>query len=158
MDQNCQKVLLVFTCLDVQTQISSALSASFSTKFHSIAFYLTQTIPLKKPWNVSSTSELQSWLTKSAINSFGIEISRFCTYRFEFSIKVWIDDDFLKCFSKGTFSKKVPRIGMLIGWTGEVYLIFLFCRFSNSYFSKAFIFKWPDKVSIEMFLLKTGYL
>ena len=70
----------------------------FSSRFHSLTFYLRRTICFQLSWSLSLTSELDSWLTERGISASGNEISRSSFSSFSKTIdwyftKVSIDGD-----------------------------------------------------------------
>ena len=52
----------------------------------------------------------------------------------------------------------VPQLGRLIAWTWEKVQKLLFCKFSNSYFSKAISLTSSDNVFVDVFLSIIGFL
>ena len=102
---------------------------------------------------LSSTSEMESWLTKIGkmllvLSSLDIPTCPSTNFYQGLKWRWYI----FKYLSIGIISDFVPYIGILINWTyGSVPLIFLFRRFSDSKIFEAFGLNSSAEVSIEFF-------
>ena len=71
----CCPVILVWTWLENQSHFFSSTSFIFLSTCQSIAVYLKPIVRSLKLWNMSVTSDLESWSTKCGKNSSIVELS-----------------------------------------------------------------------------------
>ena len=156
-DQKCQSAV----SLDMLCYSNSyllALPASFSVKVSFNSFSLEANFLFSMSENLSSTSKFKSWSTKIVKVEILLRYldippcpSRKLHFWNFYQVLNW-RWYFVKCLSHGLLSASVPYIGILISWTcKKVQLLFLFCRFSDSYIFEAIGLNFSAEVSIEMF-------
>ena len=117
---------LVSFCMPRQSNsyFFSSMGSIFPSKCQSIVFYLKQTVLFWMGWILSSTSELESRVTKIGESAFSIEILWYSksslseTSDLDSSIKVSFEG-ISEQLLNGTITDCVPYTGLFIGWTCE---------------------------------------
>ena len=100
----------------------SSTSFIFPSTCQSLAFYWKQTVDSKKPWILSFTSDLESWLTKCGKRSISLELPWYSKSTFSKTIlnsfiEVWFDSDF---FLNDSSMEQILTVSIrLQGWLAE---------------------------------------
>ena len=120
-DQKCQIIPFVFRFSN--SYFFSSTCFFFPVMCQSTTCYLKQNISSWKSWNMSVTSDLGYWLSRSGKSAKSIKISRYSNSSFSkntklnSSIKVWIERGKILNVSYGSACDCILQIEMLISWT-----------------------------------------